>query len=189
MNALSKSPCRSYMNGVPVDDVRNLIAAVSRRPAAGRTRWRVASTWRGRFRSSGRVDFAIGGQTARRPLAIEVDEPMELGGTDNFANPQEHLLAALNACLTARFTALCALHGLEIYRLEIATEGGMDLRGALGVDASVSPGYDGLETTVSVKGSAPAEAFQKIFELALATSPNLHNLTRPVAVKPTLVVT
>ena len=189
MTAMLTLAGRSYMNGVPVDDVRGLMATVARRPAAARTRWRVANTWKGRLRSSGRIDtFEIGGKEARRPLAIEVDAPSELGGTDNFASPQEYLLAALNACLTARFTALCALHGVEIYRLEIATEGELDLRGALGVDPAVPCGFGGLTTTVTVRGPAADEDYRRIFEEALATSTNLANLTRPVAVASELVV-
>jgi uncharacterized OsmC-like protein len=189
MTAMLTIAGRSYMNGVPVDDVRGLMATVARRPAAARTRWRVANTWKGRLRSSGRIDaFEIGGKEARRPLAIEVDAPSELGGTDNFASPQEYLLAALNACLTARFTALCALYEVEIYRLEIATEGELDLRGALGVDPSVPCSFDGLTTTVTVRGPASDEDYRRVFEEALATSSSLANLTRPVAVTSELVV-
>jgi uncharacterized OsmC-like protein len=180
---------RSYLNGVPIHDVRALIDTVSRRPAQGLTRWRVANSWKSRLRSLGQVDvFSVGGRTQRRPFEIEVDQPSELGGTDNYANPQEYLLAALNACLTFRFATLCALEGLEIHRLDVVSEGDIDLRGLLGVDPKVAPGYAGLETTVRVKGSAPAEAFQRIFEAMLATSPTLHTITHPIAVSPRLVV-
>jgi uncharacterized OsmC-like protein len=189
MTAMLNIAGRSYMNGVPVDDMRGLMAAVARRPAAARTRWRVANTWKGRLRSSGRIDTCeIGGKEARRPLAIEVDAPSELGGTDNYASPQEYVLAALNACLTARFAALCALYEVEIYRLEVATEGELDLRGALGVDPAAPCGFAGLTTTVTVRGPAADEDYRRIFEETLATSPNLATLTRPVAVASELVV-
>ncbi|WP_296597823.1 OsmC family protein [Phenylobacterium sp.] len=181
---------RSYLNGVPIHDLRALIDSVRRRPARALTRWRVSNSWRSRLRSSGQVDvFSVGGRTQRRPFEIEVDQPSELGGTDNFANPQEYLLAALNACLTFRFATLCALEGLEIHRLDVSTEGDIDLRGLLGVDPAVAPGYAGLETTVRVKGSAPDEAFRRIFDAMLATSPTLHTITQPIAVRPRLVVT
>jgi len=189
MTATTTLGRRSYLNGVPIHHVRALIDSVRRRPARGLTRWRVANSWRSRLRSCGQVDvFSVGGQTARRPFAIEVDQPSELGGTDNYANPQEYLLAALNACLTFRFATLCALEGLEIHRLDVATEGDIDLRGLLGVDPSVAPGYAGLTTTVSVKGSAPKAEFQRIFQAMLATSPTLHTITQPIAVSPRLVV-
>jgi len=33
-----------------------------------------------------------------RQFSIDIDEPCGLGGSNRFANPQEHLLAELNAC-------------------------------------------------------------------------------------------
>ena len=187
MNAITKTT--ATVNDVPVDAVQALIGAVSANPAVGLTRWRVANTWQGRFRSTAAVDgFEIGGRRVARRFEMSVDEPRELGGTDAEPNPQEYLLAGLNACMTVGFTALCSLHGYEIDSLEIVTEGDIDLRGFFGLDPSVSPGYDALTTTMTVKGSASADEFRAIFETVLATSPNFHNITKPIHVTPTLVV-
>jgi uncharacterized OsmC-like protein len=187
MNALSSIPTR--VNGIAVDDVKGLIDQVAADPAAGMTRWRVANTWQGQMRSRAGVDgFEIGGQRSDRRFQLDIDEPLELGGSNLWANPQEHLLAALNACMTVGFVALCALEGYAIEALEVVTEGDIDLRGLLGLDPQVAPGYAGLQTTVSVRGAASPEAFQEIFERMLATSPTLHTITQPIAVKPRLVV-
>ena len=189
MNAMTQPAQNAVVNGISVADVRALIAAVDERPQAGLTRWRVANTWRGQTQSVARVDgFEIGGAYVPRPFALNIDEPAELGGANRFANPQEYLLAALNACMTVGFTALCALNGIEIEQLEIVTEGDIDLRGFFGLDASISPGYDRLKTVITVKGAASPERFQEIFQAMLATSPNVHNITRPVALNSSLVV-
>jgi len=45
-----------------------------------------------------------------------------------------------------------------------------------------------LNYTVKIKGDASEEQFAKIHELVMATSPNYYNITRSVALKPTLVV-
>ena len=187
MNAISTLETR--VNGIAVDDVKGLIEQVAANPAAGLTRWRVANSWQGQMRSRASVEgFGIGGQKVDRRFQFDLDEPLQLGGSNQRANPQEHLLGALNACMTVGFVALCALEGYEIERLEIVTEGDIDLRGFLGLHAAVAPGYERLNTTMTVKGSAPAEDFQAIFEAMLATSPNFANLTRPIAVTPKLVV-
>jgi uncharacterized OsmC-like protein len=189
MNNTTIVSSQPAVNGIPVEDVRALMGHVAADPAAGVTRWRVASKWEGRMRSSAQVDgFEIGGHAVPRPFRMEVDEPLELGGANHFANPQEYLLTALNACMTVGFTALCALHGIELEVLEIVTEGDIDLRGFFGLDASVSPGYEHLDTCLHVRGSASPAEFQKIFELMLATSPNVHNVTRPIALKACLTV-
>jgi uncharacterized OsmC-like protein len=189
MTAIPKTEPSAVVNGIAVDDVRTLLGYVAENSVAGMTRWRVASSWSGGMRSRAGVEgFEIGGMTVDRPFSIQVDEPLELGGSNLSPNPQEYLLAALNACMTVGFTALCALDGIEIETLEIASEGDIDLRGFLGLDAAVSPGYDALSVVVRVKGSASPAEFRRIFDAMLATSPNVHNITRPIALTPSLVV-
>ena len=76
-----------------------------------------------------------------RQFTIDIDEPYELGGSNRHANPQEHLLAALNACMMVGYVAQCSLRGITLEKLEIESEGDIDLRGFLGLDPAVSPGY------------------------------------------------
>ena len=123
-----------------------------------------------------------------RRFTIDMDEPRQLGGADAFANPQEHLLAALNACMMAGYVALAAREGIVLESLEIETEGEIDLAGFFGVDAAVPPGYGSLAYTVRVKGDATDAQFAAIHERVMATSPNFHNVAHPVTLKPTLVV-
>jgi len=187
--SLSTTLENKYVNGYCVDDVHGLIESVETDPANAMTQWRVASHWQGGARSRAQVDgFGMGGAQISRPFAMVIDEPLQLGGTDLHANPQEYLLAALNACMMVGFSALCALHGLEIESLEVVTEGDIDLRGFLGLDPSISPGYDSLKTTMTVQGPASAQAYLNIHEMVLATSPNVHNITRPVTLNSNLVV-
>ena len=179
----------TIVNGIDLDALSALIAGVKDDPAYATTSWRVATSWQGQTRSRAQIEsFAIGGETVPRRFAIDIDEPCELGGTDRHANPQEHLLAALNACMTVGYVAQCAVRGIRLERLEIETEGEIDLRGFLGLDPAVPAGYDSLRYTVRIKGSGTREQFAEIHEAVIATSPNFYNLSRPVPLKPTLVV-
>ena len=177
------------VNGINVDDLFALIDGVRRDSAKGQTNWRVTTTWQGQTRSHTQVEgFEIGGERVKRGFSIDIDEPCELGGSNCFANPQEHLLAALNACMTVGYVAQCAVHGIILESLEIETDGEIDLRGFLGIDPAVPPGYENLTYIVRIKGSGTKEEFAKIHEAVMATSPNFYNLSRAVALKPTLVV-
>jgi uncharacterized OsmC-like protein len=179
----------NVVNGINVDDLFALIEGVKRDPAKGKTDWRVATTWLGQTRSRAEVEgFGIGGNEVPRRFTIDIDEPCELGGSNRFANPQEHLIAALNACMMVGYVAQCAVRGITLERLAIETEGEIDLRGFLGIDPAVKRGYDSLRYNVRIKGSGTKEQFAEIHEAVMATSPNFYNLSRPVALKPTLVV-
>ena len=50
------------------------------------------------------------------------------------------------------------------------------------------PGYENLRYIVRIKGSGTKEEFAEIHEAVMATSPNFYNVSRPVTLKPTLVV-
>jgi uncharacterized OsmC-like protein len=189
MVAQTKTAEPNVVNGINVDDLFALIDGVKRNAAKGKTNWRVTTTWQGQTRSRAQVEgFGIGGERVPRRFAIDIDEPCELGGTNRFANPQEHLIAALNACMTVGYVAQCAVRGITLESLEIETDGEIDLRGFLGIDPAVPPGYENLSYTVRIKGSGTKQEFAEIHEAVMATSPNFYNMSRPVALKPALVV-
>ena len=97
-------------------------------------------------------------------------------------------MAALNACMMVGYAAQCAVRGITLEKLEIETSGKIDLRGFLGLDASVPSGYENLSYTIRIKGSGTKEEFAEIHEAVMATSPNFYNVSRPVTLKPNLVV-
>jgi uncharacterized OsmC-like protein len=189
MSAKAKAVEPKVVNGVNVDDLFALIEGVKNDPAKGQTRWRVTTAWKGQTWSHSTVDgFEIDGQKVSRQFAIDIDEPLELGGSNRFANPQEHLLSALNACMMVGYVAQCTVRGIALEKLEIETRGDIDLRGFLGLDQAVSPGYDELRYVVRIKGSGTTEQFAEVHQAVMATSPNFHNVAKPISLKPTLVV-
>jgi uncharacterized OsmC-like protein len=109
------------------------------------------------------------------------------GGANAYANPQEYLLAALNACMIVGFTALCALQGIALQKNEITTEGEIDLRGFFGLDPTIAAGYRELPTRVMIKGDGTEDQFRWIHELVLATSQFLQHHARCQR-SPTLIV-
>jgi uncharacterized OsmC-like protein len=189
MTTIANSNNPAVVNGINVEDVRSLIDTVKADSAKGMIHWKVVNTWRGRTQSHAQVEsFCIGDINVPRSFGFDIDEPAELGGGNRFANPQEYLLGALNACMIVGYSALCALHGISLEKLEIETEGDIDLRGFFGLDAAVPAGYESLKYTVKIKGDGSPEQFAAIHDMVLATSPNFYNLSRPVTLNPKLVV-
>jgi uncharacterized OsmC-like protein len=189
MSAQSKTAKPVVVNGINVDDLFALIDRVKREPAKGRTNWRVTTTWQDQARSRSEIEnYEIGGTKVPRRFSIDIDEPRELGGSNSFANPQEHLIAALNACMMVGYAAQCAVRGIKLESLAIETDGEIDLRGFLGIDPDMPRGYEKLSYTVRIKGDATKEQFAEVHKAVMATSPNFYNLSRPVDLAPALVV-
>lgn len=179
----------TLVNGIDVEALRGAIAAIEADTAAAATHWKIASTWRGGTRTDHSVDgIEIGGTRIERRFDLSVDEPLELCGTNKYANPQEYLLSALNACMMVGYAAGAALMGIELSKLEVEVEGDIDLRGFLGIDATVAAGYEGLRQTVRIDGDGTPEQFEKLHAIVQATSPNYFNVTKAVPTASRLVI-
>ena len=117
MVAQKKITQPTVVNGINVDNLLALIEGVRREAAKAKTNWQVTTTWQGQARSRAKIEsFEIGGERVPRRFSIDIDEPHELGGSNSFANPQEHLIAALNACMTVGYVAQCAESHLKAWR-------------------------------------------------------------------------
>jgi uncharacterized OsmC-like protein len=172
------------INGIDTAALQNLVDRVKADPAQGIARFGVSSAWKGGTRTDTRVEsWWLGGRRFTKDFTISVDEPGALLGKDDFANPQEYLMASVNACIMATYVAACSVNGIRLDRLELETTGELDLRGFLAIDASVPPGYEHLDVTVHIRGDGTPEQFRQIHEFVKRTSPNFYNLARPVRVE------
>ena len=186
---LDKRRNEAVLNGIDTKGVKSLIGHVAEDATNAVTHWHVSSLWKGGTRSDTKVSsYGFGKEHIKKDFTIKIDEPNELGGTNQFANPQEHLLAAMNACMLVGYVVGCSMEGIELEELRIETEGDIDLRGFLGLDPDIKPGYDEIRYTVHIKGNGTAEQFQKVHETVCATSPNRFNMANAIKLNSKLVV-
>ena len=179
----------NVINGIDVDALGNVVEQVTRDNAKGIVAFNVKSAWKGQTLSESTVEsYSIGGQRVPRRFAMKIDEPFELLGTNTAPNPQEMLMAALNACMLVGYVAGASVNGIHLDSVEIETDGQLDLRGFLGIDPDVPAGYETIRYTVRIKGDGTPEQFQAIHETVMKTSPNYFNMSRPIKLEATLQV-
>ena len=97
-------------------------------------------------------------------------------------------MTALNACITVGYVAGAAVKGIILEKVEIETAGELDLRGFLGIDPDVRPGYETLRYTVKLKGNGTLQQFREIHETVIKTSPNYFNVSQPIRIDAKLEV-
>ena len=177
------------VNGLDVDALHEVIEEVRNDPQKGIVEFKVKTAWRGQTRSQTAVEsYKLAGKEIKRRFTINADEPLELLGENTAANPQELLMAALNACITVGYVAGAAVNGISLTKLEIETIGQLDLRGFLGLDPDVKAGYESLGYVVRIAGNGTPEQFQAIHENVIKSSPNYFNVAQPVRLDATLKV-
>ena len=141
-------------NGVDLESLNNTVNAMKENPELGKCKFRVRNRWLGGGHNTTKIEefYACGQEnTHKQEFELYADEPPALGGKDEGANPVEHLLNALAACMTTSMVAHAAVRGIEIEHLESQIEGDIDLRGFLGLDANVPKGYQNIHVSFKVK--------------------------------------
>ena len=180
---------KSRVNGLDLEALGDVVEGIQEDAGKAKVSFDVTTRWQGQTRSETTVDgFTLAGERIPRSHKIVADEPCELLGSDDAPNPQELLMAAANACMTVGYVAGAALNGITLDSLEIRTTGTLDLRGFLGIDDSVPPGYEAIDYEVRISGNGTPEQFEEIHEAVMKTSPNYFNLNRPIRMNGVLQV-
>lgn len=177
------------VNGIDVEALHGAMDVVRQDPCKGVAKFQVKTRWTGGTQSETKVEaWALGGQPLPRNFTLRTDEPPELLGQGAAPNPQEVLMAGLNACMMVGYVAGCAARGVKLDSISIETEGELDLRGFLGLDAEVKPGYDEIRYVVRIRGQGSREQFEEVHRTVMATSPNYYNMANPIRLVPRLIV-
>ena len=177
------------LNGYNPNELNEMVDAIAADPQKADICFHVSTSWVDGPRSISRVkSLEWGAKTYDRDFTLVIDEPEEAGGTNLGPNPQEVLLAALNSCIVATFTEFCTLAGIHLEQVNVTSSGLLDLHGFFGLDETVTPGYQSLNWTLTVRGDATPDQFQQIYEQTIAASPNIWNLLHSVNVVPHLQV-
>ncbi len=155
------------VNGVDVEKVIQTIDALKSDPDLAKTEFRLKNKWiSGGHNHSVVNGFYAAKQEMRHDSTfdLDADEPAVLAGTDLGANPVEHLLNALAACITTSMIYHAAVQGIEITELESELKGDIDLRGFLGISKDVRKGYKNIRVDFKVRTNGNVD-LEKLKEL------------------------
>ncbi len=140
------------------------------------------SIGRGAFTTTTHWEDAARARTTARTFSIKTDEPAPLGGTDRAVDPMELLLASVGTCLTIGWVTQAAKRKVDFRDLAIEVRGEYDLRGYLGLDDNVRPGFSEISYQVRVDSDAPGEVLEEIRLAAERTSPMFDNVANGASV-------
>jgi uncharacterized OsmC-like protein len=179
---------KEKLNGIDTEALKQVMRQISEDASLGKVKFQVTTTWKGTTKSETVVQgYEINGQKVKRVHTFVIDEPEELLGEDTSANPQEYLMGALNACILNTYVIAAAMKGIRLEKVEMETEGELDLRGFLGIDKNVIPGYSELKYKVRLKGNGTREQYEEIHKAVLATSPNYYNISHAIKLNTELI--
>ncbi len=166
------------INGIHLQTLQGTVNAIEQEPDLGQCKFRARNTWLGGNHNCTTITGFYGaGQefTHKQKFELHADEPPILAGNDGGANPVEHLLNALAACVTTSMVAHAAVRGIHIEEIESELEGDIDLRGFLGLSNDVPKGF--TEIRVNFKVKADVDNMERLKRLT-AYSPVFNTITQ-----------
>jgi len=148
-------------NGVNVEALLGAREALGAAPEAAQFTWRASCEWQNGTHSTSSVEgfFGLGEeQKHRSKYSFEADHPEVFASEDNGATPVEYVLVGLAGCLTAGIAAVAQNREIQLRSVTATIEGGMDVRGILGMDSDIRNGFSGIKVTYDIDADAtPAE--------------------------------
>jgi hypothetical protein len=86
------------------------------------------------------------------------------------------------------YSAVAALMGISLTKLELEITGDIDLRGFLDIDRSVAPGYERLHYKVRIAGEGTREQLEELHAVVQRTSPNYYNIANAIELTSDLII-
>ena len=176
----------TYLNGLDVKAAVDTIEAVKADPSLGRFQFRNRNRWvsGGVNRSRIKDFYGAGREDDSRTETFEFTngEPPVLLGDNEGANPVEFLLHALAGCVTTTLITHATARGITIESLSTELEGDLDIRGMLGLDESVSAGYESIRIKMAVEADCSDEELADLMAFVRGHSPVCTTVCCPVPV-------
>ena len=173
------------VNGVDLERLTGTIEAVTADPTLGGFQFRARTHWVDGGHSRTEIEGFYGaGQedtTRDRPFLLDADEPPVLLGENRGPNAGEYALQALAACVTGTIVYHAAARGIALDGVETTIDGDLDLRGFLGLDSDVRPGYQQIRVSIKASGDFDDNQFAELASLT-RYSPVRDSVSNPVPV-------
>ena len=166
------------VNGIHMETLQGTVNAIEQEPELGQCKFRARNKWLGGNHNCTTITGFYGAKQEiahKQTFELHADEPPILAGNDDGANPVEHLLNALAACVTTSMVAHAAVRGIHIEELESELEGDIDLRGFLGLSNDVPKGF--TEIRIKFKVKADVDNMERLKRLT-AYSPVFNTITQ-----------
>jgi uncharacterized OsmC-like protein len=176
-------------NGVNVAALLGAREALTAQPAAAKFTWRATCKWISGTHSRSTVGgfYGLGAeQKHKTEFTFDADHPEVFASEDKGPTPVEVVLTGLASCLTAGIAAVAQNRNIQLRSVSATLEGGMDLRGILGIDEDVRNGFDGIKVTYDIDADASHDDIEALVAQSQKRSAVYDVITNPTNVTVTV---
>ncbi len=126
---------------------------------------------------------AFRSQVTTRGFEIIVDQPGNMGSTDQGPRPSEYVLAALAACHEVTYRLYADAMEIDLKDISVSVTGKSDARGFFNLDEAVPAGFSEVVGTIDIVSDASDEDLERLRLAVNRHCPVLDDLTKPMKVE------
>jgi uncharacterized OsmC-like protein len=175
-----------HFNGLNTQQLVQTAEAVKQDKALAKFEFRARNQWiDGMVTRTSIQDFYGAGaeDTSRtKPFTFTSGEPPVLLGANEGAGAGEALLHALASCVASTAVMHATARGIRIESIATELKGEVDLRGLLGLDPAVRPGYHKITIKMAIKADCSDAQLDELVQVVRGHSPIYDTVSRPVPV-------
>jgi uncharacterized OsmC-like protein len=172
------------LNGVPCEKMFGAIAKLGDDPQLAQFRFSATNEWVEGTASRSTIHewYGLGGDQAHvAEFTYEADHPTL--GHGHGPTPQEYVLHALTACITAGIATGAAARGITLNKVSSKVAGEIDVRGVLGIDPDVRKGFSNISLTFDIDADCDDEQKDMLMSAGAKYSAVFDMLTNPTEVE------
>lgn len=118
-----------------------------------------------------------------RGFEVVVDQPENMGSTNQGPRPSELLLAALAACHEVTYRLYADAMDIDLKSVAVSVTGVSDARGFFNVEEGIAAGFSEVYGEIKVESDASDEDLERLREAVNRHCPVLDDLRKPVPVE------
>ena len=180
----SEAPPAVEVNGVPTEKLFGTIARMTDDGELAAFRFSARNEWvEGTASTSTIYEWYGAGsdQVHVEEFNYTADHPTL--GHGHGPTPQEYVLHALAACVTAGVATGAAARDIELRRVSSTVSADIDVRGVLGIDPDVRKGFSEVQVEFDIDADAEPDVIDALVASATKYSAVYDMLTSPTLVK------
>jgi uncharacterized OsmC-like protein len=178
-----EAPAQDERNGVPCDKLFGTIAKMKENGDLAAFRFSATNEWvEGTASQSTIYEWYGAGadQVHVEPFSFTADHPTL--GHGHGPTPQEYVLHALAACITAGVATGAAARNIELRSVSSKVSADIDVRGVLGIDPDIRKGFSQVSVEFDVDADADPEVVDALIASATKYSAVFDMLANPTEV-------
>jgi len=118
-----------------------------------------------------------------RDFEVIVDQPENMGSTNQGPRPSELLLAALAACHEVTYRLYADAMDIDLKDIAVSVTGVSDARGFFNVEEGIAAGFTEVYGKIKIESDASDEDIERLRQMVNLHCPVLDDLRKPLKVE------